>query len=121
MHNALCNRRCDVALRSWPTTRMGREDDMTHTRTMSVALALLISSGPASAATIGFGGLLANGPFTSYAESGFTVANVSGDWQAFVGFGNPAPFIQFIRPTPEPTISASVQVTAGGAPFTFST
>lgn len=95
---------------------------MAHMRTtfVTLALALLTSRVPASAATIGFNGLLTNAPVTNYAESGFTVSAVSGNWQAFIGYGNPAPLIQFIRQADQPTISASVQVTAGGSPFTFS-
>lgn len=95
---------------------------MTHMRTASVALALALVSGraPAAAATIGFDNLATNAPFATYAESGFTASAASGSWQALVGYGNPAPFIEFIRAADQSTISASIQVTAGGTPFTFS-
>src|SRR4029450_694070 len=94
---------------------------VTHVRTtfFAFAVALLCSAGPASAAIIGFGGLPTPGPFTTYAESGFTVSAVSGNWEASTSFGNPAPFVQFIRAASEPTITAQIEVTASGSPFIF--
>jgi hypothetical protein len=87
---------------------------------LASALALVTGSAPAAAATIGFNNLVTNDSFTTYTESAFTVSVASGSWQAFVGYGNPAPFILFTRAADQPTISASIQVTAGGSPFTFS-
>ena len=47
-------------------------------------------------ATIGFSGLAGNGaPVSTYTESAFTVAAMSGDWSVRADYGNPAPFIQF--------------------------
>ena len=86
---------------------------------LTVVLALSLCVGRASAATIGFGGLLASAPFTSYAESGFTVTAASGSWQSFIGYGNPAPFIEFFRNAGEPTTTAAVDVTAAGSVFSF--
>jgi PEP-CTERM motif len=79
----------------------------------------LLSASRASAAIIGFSGLLTPGPFTTYSESGFSVSAVSGSWEASTSFGNPAPFIQFIRAASDPTITAQIEVTASSSPFTF--
>ena len=88
-------------------------------RFLALAVALLSTVCRASAATIGFGNILTPGPFTTYAESGFTVSAVSGSWEASTSFGNPAPFISFTRAASEPTITAQIDVTASGAPFRF--
>jgi PEP-CTERM motif len=90
-----------------------------RTTILMCALALLGASGSASAATITFNGLLSPGPITTYVESGFTVSAVTGDWEARTGFGNPAPFIQFLRLATEPTITAQIEVSASGSPFSF--
>jgi hypothetical protein len=90
-----------------------------RTTFFAFAVALLSNAGPASAAIIGFGDLLIPGPFTTYAESGFTVSATSGSWEASTSFGNPAPSIQFIRAASEPTITAQIEVTASGSPFSF--
>jgi hypothetical protein len=86
---------------------------------VTFAIALLISTAPASAATITFSGLLTPSAFTTYTEAGFTVSATSGSWEAITSFGNPAPFIEFLREADEPEISAQIEITAGGAPFTF--
>jgi hypothetical protein len=90
-----------------------------RTTFFAFAVALLSTAGHASAAIIGFNDLLAPGPFTTSAESGFAVSALSGSWEASTSFGNPAPFIQFIRASSEPTTTAQIQVTASGSPFTF--
>jgi hypothetical protein len=94
---------------------------VTHMRTTLLALvvALLSTASHASAAIIGFSGLLTPAPFTTYSESGFSVSAVSGSWEASTSFGSPAPFIQFIRAASDPTITAQIEVTASGSPFTF--
>jgi hypothetical protein len=79
------------------------------------------------ATTIDFNGLVGNNncgngftgcaPFTSYTESGFTVAPLSGNWLVGDRFGNPPPFIVFTNP---PSTTASIAVTDAGAPFSFS-
>ena len=91
-------------------------------RKMFIAFALWISASgvTASATTIGFNDLLTSAPFITYTESGFTVSPTSGSWEAFTGYGNPPPFILFNRAADEPTITAQIEITAGGAPFTFS-
>ncbi len=74
---------------------------------------------PAGATTIGFGGLTSNGAsVSSYSESGFSVLATAADWVASTAYGHPAPFIQFFA---EPATSATgrVDITAGGAAFTF--
>jgi PEP-CTERM motif len=91
-----------------------------RTRFLVCALALLGASGSASAATITFNGLLSPGPISAYVESGFTVSAISGGWQAATGFGNPAPFIQFVRAASDPTLTAQVEVTSSVSPFLFS-
>jgi hypothetical protein len=67
--------------------------------------------------TIDFNGLSGSdgSPFTSYAESGFMVARLSGSWLVGKNYGNPPPYILFRNP---PT-TASVAVTGAGAPFSF--
>jgi hypothetical protein len=89
-------------------------------RTKLLTLALtLVTAAPAGAGVITFTDLLAASPFTTYTESGFTVAATSGSWATWTSFGNPAPFIYFLRTSPEPTITAQVAVTAGALPFRF--
>jgi PEP-CTERM motif len=84
------------------------------------AVAFLSTSGSASAATITFSGLTAPAPITTYVESGFTVSAISGGWQAVTGFGNPAPFIQFVRAATDPTVTAQIEVNSSVSPFVFS-
>jgi hypothetical protein len=91
-----------------------------RTRFLICALAVLGVSGSASAATIGFSGLTTPSPITTYVESGFAVSAISGGWQAVTGFGNPAPFIQFVRAATEPTLTAQIEVTSSVSPFAFS-
>jgi hypothetical protein len=67
--------------------------------------------------TITFDGVSAGfGP--TYTESGFTVAQTSGGWVPATGYGNPAPFIEFIAPAGS-TVTGEIRVTAGGATFGF--
>ncbi len=86
---------------------------------ITLAIALLASVAPATATTIAFGDLLTSSAFTAYTESGFTVAAISGNWESNVDFGNPAPFIWFMREADDPETSAQIEITAGGSPFTF--
>ena len=86
---------------------------------ITLAIALLASVAPATATTIAFGDLLTSSAFTTYTESGFTVAAISGNWESNVDFGNPAPFIWFMREADDPETSAQIEITAGGSPFTF--
>jgi hypothetical protein len=58
-------------------------------------------------------------PISSYAESGMTLVTTTATWQAVTTFGNPAPFIQFIRAASAPTMTGEVSITAGGGTFTF--
>ena len=87
---------------------------------ITVAIAFLTSAAPVTATTIAFSDLLTSSAFTAYTESGFTVSAISGSWESNVDFGNPAPFIWFTREANEPDISAQIEITAGGAPFRFS-
>jgi hypothetical protein len=65
--------------------------------------------------TITFGGLAARvgSPVSTYSESGFTALATSGNWTVD-GYGNPGPSIIF-----ESTATGTIQVTAGGAAFSF--
>ena len=75
---------------------------------------------PEITVNIGFG-LLPGGsgtPFTTYEDTGVTVAAVSGIWEVF-GYGNPGPAVGFQRLAADPTISAQVQISAGGSLFRF--
>ena len=70
--------------------------------------------------TITFDTVGANGTaFTSYTESPFLVAASFADWVVSRTFGNPAPFIQFVRVTTTETLFGDIAVTAGGLPFRF--
>ena len=85
---------------------------------ITFALALLTSSVPASASTIDFSDLVAGSPFTTYANSGFTVAPTSGSW-IVNDYGAPGLSIVFVRAAVQPTTEAQIQITASGLPFTF--
>ena len=72
---------------------------------------------PSATYTLGFSSLRENrAPFSSHAESGFTISVVSADWIAVTTYGNPQPFIEFIGPAGV-TMTGELRVTAGGAPF----
>jgi hypothetical protein len=86
---------------------------------ITLAIALLASVAPATATTIAFGDLLTSSAFTTYTESSFTVSAISGNWESNVDFGNPAPFIWFVREADDPETSAQIEITTGGSPFTF--
>jgi hypothetical protein len=89
-----------------------------RTKLLTLGL-MLVTVAPAAAETIRFTNLVAASSFSTYAESGFTVTATSGNWAALTSFGNPAPFIQFLRINPEPTTTAQVAITAGASPFRF--
>jgi len=64
----------------------------------------------------------------SYTESGVTVTATSGEWSGRSDYGHPAPFIEFYVPcvqqagtctAPATPGVGTVQVTAGGATFSF--
>jgi hypothetical protein len=65
----------------------------------ALAGGVLIST-TAWATNIDFSGLPGrqNSPFTSYTESGFTVAPLSGSWLIGQNIGHPRPFILFGHP-----------------------
>jgi len=72
---------------------------------------------PSATYTIGFSSLRENrAPFTTHAESGFSISVVSADWIALTTYGNPQPFIQFTGAAGV-TTTGELRVTAGGAPF----
>jgi hypothetical protein len=72
---------------------------------------------PSSGETISFWDMSASrAAVTSYSESGFTVAPVDSNWISILGYGNPAPSLQFETVAGVTTIG-HVKVTNGGAPF----
>lgn len=73
---------------------------------------------PAGATVIAFGGLANDAVLSSYTESGFTVSTTQPGWTASAAYGHPAPFIQFYADGGA-TLTRSISVTAGGAPFTY--
>lgn len=74
-----------------------------------------------SSVTITFDGLASSGAkFKDYSQAGYTVSPTSGKWDVLATYGNPLPSIIFNRLATEPTITAEVTVTAGGATFRFS-
>lgn len=77
---------------------------------------------PLVAVTITFSDLSGSvnlSPFTTHVDSGFSVSPASGSWVVLTTYGNPAPSVIFTRLASEPTITAGVQITAGGDPFVF--
>ena len=74
-----------------------------------------VSTGPV---TISFDGLKGSA-FTGYSQGGFTVSPTSGRWVALTTYGNPLPSIIFNRSAAQPTLTAAVTITAGGAEFRF--
>ena len=72
---------------------------------------------PAGATIIGFSGVAHGAAVTSHTEAGFTVTAAPG-WLGNTAYGHPAPYIGFSA-EPSTTVSRQIDVTAGGAPFTF--
>lgn len=71
------------------------------------------------AGNIVFSSLTAHGaPVASHTESGYALTASGGEWTASTKYGNPKPFIQFTASTSQ-TVEGQVEVTAGGATFTF--
>ena len=69
--------------------------------------------------TCTFGGLLVDEEtLSTYTESGITVLPTAGSWQARTGYGNPAPFIEFVTQAGV-SETGQVQVTAPGSAFSF--
>jgi hypothetical protein len=73
---------------------------------------------PAGATVIGFAGVSHDAAVTSHAESGFTVTATAPGWLGNTAYGHPAPYIGFTA-APSTTVSRQIDLTAGGAPFTF--
>ena len=73
-------------------------------------------------ATVTFNALAGpNGtPFVSHLEQDVLVEPVAGAWTVLAGYGRPAPAIQLVRTTSDPTLVGDVRVTAGGALFRLS-
>jgi Carboxypeptidase regulatory-like domain len=91
-------------------------------QTLAIALtpdprAITYPTPPAGATVIGFAGVSHDAAVTSHAESGFTVSAAAG-WLGNTAYGHPAPYIGFSA-EPSTTVSRQVDLTAGGAPFTF--
>jgi hypothetical protein len=73
---------------------------------------------PAGSTIIGFAGVSHDAAVSSHAESGFTVSATSAGWLGNTAYGHPAPYIGFSA-EPSVTVSRQLDLTAGGAPFTF--
>jgi hypothetical protein len=56
---------------------------------------------------------------TTYTESGFTVTPTAQSWLALTSFGNPAPFIQFVRTATQPAQVGELVITRSGQVFDF--
>lgn len=85
---------------------------------------IVITVGGASPArvTIGFDGLASavnQSPIATYSESGFTLNTTAQQWMTLTTYGNPAPFIQFLRTGGQPEEVGEVAITAGGSLFSF--
>jgi predicted phage tail protein len=57
-------------------------------------------------------------PFTTYTESDVTLDATAESWMSLTSYGNPAPFIQFVRQGTQAQVG-EVTVTAGGGTFVF--
>ena len=83
---------------------------------------IVITVGAATRVTLGFDGLagVANQtPITTYSEVDFTVEANFGPWVALTTYGNPIPFIQFVRPAGTTSTFGQVTVRRAGSPFMF--
>jgi hypothetical protein len=70
--------------------------------------------------TLTFSGVsIHGGALSSYSESGFTLSLPSGNWRGSTQFGNPAPFVQFVRPAGPAALTEVITLTTGGLPFHF--
>lgn len=77
------------------------------------------TASPGDTSTVTFSGLTGNSaPISTYAESGFTISTVSGEWSARTDYGNPKPFVQFWAPGGS-TVIGAIRITKGTAPFYF--
>ena len=59
-----------------------------------------------------------NAAIASHSEGGFVVQFRSGPWVVWTGYGNPAPFPVFLSPE-QTNVIGEIQITAGGAEFSF--
>ena len=110
----------EIATRRVTTTTdvtiMAQAGDVRRTASLRVRIDPA-SIRPTASYTIGFSGLNeSRATFTTYAEFGFTISSVSGDWVTSTTYGNPQPFIQFTSPAGV-TTTGEVSITAGGMPF----
>jgi hypothetical protein len=72
---------------------------------------------PTSGETISFWDMsTSRTPVTSYSESGFSVVPIEPNWISILGYGNPAPSLQFETPGGVTTVGR-VRITNGGSPF----
>jgi hypothetical protein len=88
----------------------------------SAEIVLTVSATPSGPVTIGFSGLASaanQSPIAGYTESGFTLTTTAQNWMALTTYGNPAPFIQFVRDAAQSIQVGEVTVAAGGSSFTF--
>jgi hypothetical protein len=88
----------------------------------SAEIVVVVGSG--TALTLRFDSLAVvtnRSPVTTHVESGFTITAGAQGWMALTTFGNPAPFIQFIREAAQATVIGEATITASdGGLFSFS-
>ena len=102
---------------SGTVTVLGDQTDGTNTIAISGTGTSLPSGDRAS--TVTFGGLTNDGAaFGPYTEAGFNVSPTSGPWTIRTSYGNPAPYVGF-NAAGGSTVTATIQVTAGGSAFSF--
>lgn len=77
--------------------------------TANIALATVITFSPLAGPT--------DDPYLGHSEAGFTVTPTAGSFFQALVYGNPVPSI-YDGPVGQPS-TAAIQVTQGGAPFTF--
>jgi len=88
----------------------------------SAEIVVAVGVGSGVPIRIGFDGLAGavnRSPISTHRESGFALTTTAQNWMTLTSFGNPAPFIQFVRDPAQPTQVGEVTVTADGAAFAF--
>lgn len=104
---------------TWGVWQM--RDDGSWTQFSADSSGLMTAGRLLPSGTVSFSSLVPlNTAFTApYVESDITVTPASGAWLKY-GYGRPGPAAVFLGPTyQQPSVSASVAVTAGGAAFRF--
>jgi hypothetical protein len=87
----------------------------------ALSLTLVVGTPTVQGAVIGFDDVVGihGAPFTAYVEDGFTITPASSLWTINRNYGNPAPFVQYMRQATEPELVSGLFIDVGGGDFTF--